>query len=120
MGRIADAYRTLVGRTDHQIRASAQMARIEAHWHTICAEIADTLEILNRVDDRLRKREERAKKPKKSDPPAPQTLPEGEPATVGRQDVKAYKAQLRRRYAGHRHPLAAGNGNPVPEMEEAP
>ncbi len=120
MGRIADAISTLRGRTEHQIRASAQMARIEAQWHAICSEIADSLEILNRVDARLRKREERAKKPKSPDPPAPQTLPEGEPAPVGRENVKAYKSQLRKRYAAG---IAADRGrgqNGFQVEEEAP
>lgn len=64
MGRWRDAILTLRGKQDHQIRASAQIARIEAQWCTICQEIANTLEQLNRLDARLNKREQRARKPK--------------------------------------------------------
>lgn len=121
MGRFADAYRTLRGKTDHQVRASAQMARIEAQWHLICNEIADILEQMNRVDARLRKREERAKKPKQpAEPPAPQT-PSEAPAPVARSDAKAYKAALRARYFGsHNNLLVPTPTNGDLEVEEAP
>lgn len=68
MGRFRDAWKTLVGKADHQIRASAQLARIEAEWCAICQEIANVLEQLNRLDARLNKREQRARKAKPQEP----------------------------------------------------
>lgn len=70
MGRWKDAFQTIRGRRDYQIQAAAQMARIEAQWCSICQEIANTLEQLNRLDARLNKREQRARKPKPPEPTA--------------------------------------------------
>ena len=70
MGRWKDTFQTIFGRRDYQIAAAAQMARIEAQWCAICQEIANTLEQLNRLDARLNKREQRARKPKPPEPVA--------------------------------------------------
>ncbi len=71
MGRIADAWQTLIGRSDFQIRAAAKLVRIEAEWLTICRSMEHTLQDLNLADDKLRKREERAAKRVVAATPAP-------------------------------------------------
>jgi hypothetical protein len=73
MGRLADAYRILVGRSDLselKIRESAKLVRIEAEWLSICRSLEHTLQDLNLADDKLRKREERAEKRAKAATPA--------------------------------------------------
>ena len=62
MGRLRDAWETLRGQRDYQIRQSALTARIAAEWTAICTEIEATMENLTRLDARLKKREQRAKK----------------------------------------------------------
>lgn len=72
MGRLADAYRILVGRSDLadlKSREHAKLVRIEADWLSICRSMEHTLQDLNLADDKLRKREERAVKREKASTP---------------------------------------------------
>lgn len=62
MGRLREAWRTLLGRGDVQIRAHAKLARIEAEWAEICTSIEETMLQLNLASDRLRKQKERREK----------------------------------------------------------
>lgn len=93
MSRIGDALRTLLGRRDYQIRHAAQLARIEAEWASICAEIQNLLENLNRLDARLRKRAERARKADR--PEEPTHLP----VASGAVSIPDSKAGARARFA---------------------
>ena len=72
MGRVGDAWKVLVGRSDPQIRAVAKLARIEAEWLEICSAIESMIEQWNHAADRLRQREKRvAKAAAKPDPAGP-------------------------------------------------
>ena len=62
MGRVRDAWKTLIGRSDVQIRAHAKLSRIEAEWLEICAAIESMIETWNHAADRLRQREKRVAK----------------------------------------------------------
>lgn len=62
MGRFRDAWQTLRGKTEPQIRLTATIARIESEWYMMATTIAETIEQLNHAADRLRKRQERAEK----------------------------------------------------------
>lgn len=62
MGRVKDAWNTLMGRQTVQIRAHAKLARIEAEWLEICAAIESMIETWNHAADRLRQREKRVAK----------------------------------------------------------
>lgn len=92
MGRFHDAWQTLRGRTDIQISQAAQLVRIQAEWSAICAEIYNLLEQLNRLDGRIRKREQRAEK---KTPPEPTSRPISSP-----KPWKSHKDELRARLRG--------------------
>ena len=91
MGRIADAWQTLIGRSDFQIRAAAKLVRIEAEWLTICRSMEHTLQDLNLADDKLRKREERAAKRVTATTPAEPV----EVSAVAPSPKEALRARLR-------------------------
>jgi hypothetical protein len=107
MGRLLDAYKTLVGRTDVQIRAHAQIVRIEAEWLGICRSIEHTLQDLNLAEDKLRKREERAAKRVKATTPAEPVTPAAAPASP----KEALRARLRAQGRMGVPPALAGGGN---------
>lgn len=65
MGRLTDAYKVLVGRTDLdslRSRAHVKLARIEAEWCEILQVIERAMRTIQLDNDALRKREERAAK----------------------------------------------------------
>lgn len=110
MGRVKDAWQTLIGRSDVQIRGHAKLVRIEAEWFAICRAIEHTLQDLNTAHEKLRKREERAaKRVKEATPPDPATVAVP-PALTGREAVIArLKAK---RAGGVPTPFeVAGNGD---------
>lgn len=89
MGRFKDAWQTLIGRSDVQIRAHAKLVRIEAEWFQICRAIEHTLSDLNTAHEKLRKREERAaKRVKEATPPDPAAVAVP-PSLTGREAVIA-------------------------------
>lgn len=105
MGRLRDAWQTLRGKKEVQIRQHAQLVRIQAEWAGICTEIYNVIENLSRLDGRLKKREQRAVK---SSPPEPTAVvpPPAKP-------WKAHKDELRAR-------LRAGGVRSLPPKIESP
>lgn len=103
MGRITDAWNVLLGRNEFQIRKSAQLARIEAEWTSICSHIQSVLENLNSVDVRLRKREERARKRDET--------PAVEPAQVSAPRFGRHTSPLKTRKRELREARQALSGN---------
>lgn len=110
MGRLTDAYRILVGRSDHQIEEHAKLVRIEAEWFRICRSIEHVLQDLNLADDKLRKREERAAKRVPAPTPA---APVATPAALSASPKEALRARLRAEGKLGVPPgrVHAGNGN---------
>lgn len=93
MGRFRDAWKTLRGRQDVQIRQHALLAQIAAEWASIASEIYNVMENLNRLDARLKKREQRAEQAKPTHvDPAPS------PGSV--KPWKSHKEALRARLRG--------------------
>ena len=92
MGRLLDAWLTLIGRSDPQIRAEARLVRIEAEWYGICRHLVHVLEDLNLADDKLRKREERAAKRATAATPA---APAATHAALPLSSKEAMRARLR-------------------------
>lgn len=119
MGRIRDAWETLLGRDDTGIRREAALLRIETEWTAICTDIAATMESLNRLDARLKKREQRAAKKAKDEPTPPVVRP------ITAQGIKSRKEALRERVRAMRMgamngQLAAENPSGEPPESEEP
>jgi hypothetical protein len=108
MGRFTDAWQTLIGRSDPQIRAHAKLVRIEAEWYSICRSIEHVLQDLNLADDKLRKREERAAKRATAATPA---APAATPAALPLSPKDALRARLRAEGKLGVPPGRAGGGN---------
>ena len=106
MGRLKDAWHTLRGRSEVQIRQHAALAQITAEWTAICSEISNVLENLNRLDARLKKREQRAERIETHTDPVPS------PASV--KPWKSRKDELRSRLRGGAIPTV-----PPPQQQPA-
>lgn len=101
MGRVAEAWRALRGRTDGQIALHDEVARVRAQWMNLQGDVLDAMDKLERAYQRIRKQNERLEK---NTAPEPTQLT---PATPSDR-----KAALRSRLYARKH----GGGTPTPEQ----
>lgn len=100
MGRIADAWNTLLGRHSVQRKYQTRIAQIEAEWLDLLVSISDTLEKLNAWHQRIVQRDKRARRAEKAI----------EESDNGTEPVEAQPVGPTDRKAAIRHRVAAARG----------